>query len=323
MLSRQRYAVVLAGGAGTRLKELTTNVAGMTVPKQFCTFNGGASLLRDTLGRIKPIVPRSQTCAVVSARHRRWWRNEVWSVPAANVLVQPLARGTGIGLLYALLEIERRDPEAVVLCTPADHHVTDPAVLATAMDDALIAASAGEYVVLLGTEPRTLDSQCGYISLGSCDGYGLYEVAEFVERPGDLARRVERDHVLWNSFILAGSCESLLDLVERRFPEIVSSLRGALARRDGLRVWCDDALSGLFQELPVIDFSSDVLAHSAVHLRALPLEECGIADLGTPERILETLREMRHRERDEVVPLSGAPDLAAAAMAARSQDRIL
>ena len=309
MQSTQRYSIVLAGGAGTRLRGLTRNSAGAAVPKQFCSFNGGPSLLRTTLARLEPIVPRPHICAVVSAHHRLWWRNEIWSLPVSNVIVQPQARGTGIGLLLGLLIIEQRNPEAVVISVPADHYVARPDILVNAMDDALIAATVDEGVVMLGMEPETLDPEFGYISLGAPNAYGIHEVAEFVERPNDLPRRASSERLLWNSFIFAGTCEALLHLYDLRFPEIVTRLRMALGRRDATGAHGGD-FAVLFEELPTIDFSADVLAHSTGHLRALSVPDCGLSDLGTPARVVETLRRAGPAEFDSIDAPVLRPDLA-------------
>jgi mannose-1-phosphate guanylyltransferase len=266
-------------------------------------------LLRATLSRLEPIVPRSRICTVVSAYHRLWWRNEIWSLPASNVLVQPQARGTGIGLLLGLLIIEQRNPEAVVLSVPSDHYVGRPDILVNAMDDALIAATAHDSVVMLGIEPETLDPEFGYLSLGASNHYGVYEVAEFLERPADLQLRAGSERLLWNTFIFADTCEALLNLYDLRFPEIVTRLRTALGRRDGSGDHGDD-FAALFEELPTIDFSADVLTHSAAHLRALIVPDCGLSDLGTPARVAETLRRAGPQGCDAIDAPVSRPDLA-------------
>ena len=122
MATRQRtWAVVLAAGDGTRLAHLTRDARGNAVPKQFCSLNGGASLLQEAMHRARRLVPRERLCVIVAEQHRRWWRPTLWSLPASNVVVQPRNCGTANGILLAMLSILERDPLARIVFLPADH----------------------------------------------------------------------------------------------------------------------------------------------------------------------------------------------------------
>src|SRR4030095_2964760 len=99
------WALVLAAGEGSRLRTLTTTHNGVAVPKQFCSLQGGPSLLQETLHRAEAIAPRKRVCTIVAAQHRRWFEGPLWSLPAQNVIVQPENRGTAIGLLLPILHI--------------------------------------------------------------------------------------------------------------------------------------------------------------------------------------------------------------------------
>src|SRR6185312_7163163 len=70
------WAVVLAAGDGKRLSALTADSEGTPVPKQFCSLNGGESLLQEALQRAKRIVPLERVCAMVAGQHRPYWRPE-------------------------------------------------------------------------------------------------------------------------------------------------------------------------------------------------------------------------------------------------------
>ena len=123
----------MAGGDGTRLKELTTTPSGRTIPKQFCSFHGESSLLEDAIGRAAKVAMPQYICSVVAAKHRRWWPDSLRALPQQNVLVQPCNRGTAHGILFALLQIQMRAPDSIVLMLPADHYVGDEATLARAL----------------------------------------------------------------------------------------------------------------------------------------------------------------------------------------------
>src|SRR5580692_9096955 len=98
------WALVLAGGSGTRLRSLTTR-DDVFVPKQYCALRRGPSLLTQTLIRAASVAPTARTCAVVAAQHRWCWESQLASMPRANVFVQPQDRGTAHGVLLALLQL--------------------------------------------------------------------------------------------------------------------------------------------------------------------------------------------------------------------------
>jgi mannose-1-phosphate guanylyltransferase len=319
MVGSHTFTVVLAGGEGQRLHSLTTTETGVAVPKQFCSFNGGASLLATTLQRLSTITPRSQAWVVLSEEHRALWQRELWSIRAGNAIVQPQRRGTALGLLLALLVIERRDPDATILTAPADHHIENPRPLRNAMRDALTHAQSTESVVLLGMEPRDFDPELGYITTGATLAPAVHCVDRFVEKPRALSGDPGRH--LWNSFMLAAPLACLLDLYDRLYPEIVIRLREVLAHADctGARE-PDPELADLYARLPSIDFSRDVLEHHAPLLRVLRVADCGWSDLGTPARVAATLH--RTRIAAETVPLQGWSARMDLAAAFRSRDSL-
>src|SRR5205814_2585975 len=108
------WALVLAGGDGTRLQPLTRLIAGTPIPKQYCRIIGNRSLLEATLERVAPLVPPDRTLAIVNRGHLKLALPQLVTLPASNVLVQPRNLDTGPGILVSLLELGRRDAEATV-----------------------------------------------------------------------------------------------------------------------------------------------------------------------------------------------------------------
>ncbi len=304
------WALVLAAGDGTRLRSLTTAASGMTVPKQFCSLYGGPSLLHEAVCRAHTVTVEDRICAVVAEQHRQWWEGALWLLSPENIIVQAKNRGTGLGILLPLLRILSCNPEAHLVLLPSDHHVRQESLLTSAIQDALEQRDGRfQEIVLLGVRPQEPDPDLGYIVPGPSDGRGALTVERFVEKPSlVVANELIRAGGLWNTFIVVSTGLALLELYRKRFPEIVSVMSAALDsdRRTGAE---GTAMAELYDTLPVVDFSRDILAEQLSDLRVLPVQPCGWSDLGTPKRVSDALsRTPRpaqvHRMRSSVGCLS-------------------
>lgn len=288
-LPQEPWAVVLAAGDGTRLSALTTDERGDAVPKQFCSLNGGPSLLHKALRRALRIVPRERVCTIVAQQHARHWRHALLSVPVANVIIQPRNRGTANGVLLGLLRIIERDPHARIVFLPADHYVHDEVSLAHSLRSAATSVT-DEGLTLLGIEPDDIDMELGYIVPGNLVKDGIRRVVQFVEKPTAAhARDLIARGAVWNSFIFWAHASALLTLMRLRLPEIVEEMTNALGHhRKGDKV--TEALEELYGRLPDVDFSRAVMQGAESALRVCTAAACGWTDLGTPRRVAQTLR---------------------------------
>jgi mannose-1-phosphate guanylyltransferase len=300
------WALVLAGGDGTRLRPLTMQPGGAAVPKQFCSLQGGRSLLGDAIQRASQLVDPSRICAVVTQQHSQWWSNSeaLQGLPPQNVIVQPSNRGTGIGILFSIMHILGRDPDARIVILPSDHHVRDEAMLSQALQLALRRVEEGrDQPVLLGIEPDAFDGELGYIVPGGPDPAGGQRVARFIEKPApEAARRLVEDGALWNAFIVAGRVQTLLNLFLPRYAQLVMEMQVLLTRHQRLGSpaggW--PALVDLYSRLPKLDFSADILADQVHRLCVLRVAACGWTDLGTPRRVAQVLERLPLRVTDDL-----------------------
>ncbi|MEA3106811.1 MAG: mannose-phosphate guanylyltransferase [Gammaproteobacteria bacterium] len=302
------WALVLAGGEGSRLHPLTTNASGIVVPKQFCSLGYGPSLLTQSLIRAGSVSPIIQTCAVVAAQHKWWWDQPLRSLPKENVFVQPENRGTAHGVLLALLRLEARDPRANVLMLPADHYIRHEFLFARSLREvAELSSRTEDAVFLLGAHPEKADTDLGYILPAIRKSHKPTGVLRFVEKP-ELARVGEllKAGALWNMFIIAGSVQALLALYERSHESSVSLMRAAISGNQppGTRA---QSLAEVYQRLATVDFSRDLLEPQAPRLQVLSVPSCGWNDLGTPKRVIETLSTLpAEPKRVDVPPLTSA-----------------
>ncbi len=278
------WALVLAGGDGSRLRSLTRNVHGVAVPKQFCSLQGGPSLLQEALQRAATVAPMHRVCAVVAAQHRHWWTSMLGYLRRSNVIVQPFNRGTAHGVLLPLLRIADMDPEALVVVLPADHYFRDEDTLIASLREAAEMASINSgSIYLLGFEPSEPDCNLGYILPATRSRAKPTPVLRFIEKPSwSRAHALILRGALWNSFTMAASVRTLLSLFDRTFDSAIQ----AIQTLEG------PELDQAYQHLRAVDFSRDVLAGNEGVLQVLPVPACGWTDLGTPARVELTLRQL-------------------------------
>ena len=307
------WGLVLAAGEGSRLRALTTRPCGTSVPKQFCSLDGGQTLLEDAIVRAAGLIAPERICTIVAQQHREWWSQVLGHTPEENIIVQPRNRGTAIGILYSLLHILARDPDARVVLFPADHHVRDEGTLRQALRTAVQRTELDPAApVLLGLEPEETDTELGYILPGKSDPIGGSTVRRFVEKPElGLASQIIDAGGLWNAFIIAASAQQLVNMFTQRFAPVVMEMRVILSRVSLAGLPASAAWSSIvdmYERLPHVDFSRHLLEGQEGLLRVVRVPACGWSDLGTPHRVAEALRRLAvedsHRRRTEPHPTS-------------------
>lgn len=280
------WAVLLAGGDGTRLQSLTREITGDLRPKQFCRIFGDRSLLGHTRERLRPIFRDARTLFVVNRDHEPFYNEELSDANASQVVAQPANRGTGVAIIVVLLRILQHDADAVVAVFPSDHYFADDAAFAATVQSALsMARKHNESLIIIGAEPRWPEVEYGWIEPGAPitnEGQNpLLRVNRFLEKP-PLARTRELMSTggLWNTFVTVGHAVAFLELLRATIPDAVLKIAGALA---------SDDLESAYRDLDTIDFSMAVLGREPRRLLVMPDAASGWTDLGNPDRVMETL----------------------------------
>src|SRR5262245_26114855 len=99
------WGIVLAGGNGMRLQPFIKELYGVALPKQYCALTGTRSMLRHTIDRARMLIPRQQLVTVVNKSHLQYAEEQLSDQPADTVVVQPMCRETGPGILLPLVHI--------------------------------------------------------------------------------------------------------------------------------------------------------------------------------------------------------------------------
>ena len=261
-----RWAVILAGGVGSRFWPLSTPER----PKQLLALASAEPLLVDTVSRLAPLVPPERTLIVTNRTLAPAVRALLRDLPEANVIAEPRSAGTAPALAWAAAEIQRRAGDAAtMLCVHADWAVADPEGFRQTLACAADVAERNAGLVTVGIVPTRPDPGFGYIQPGA-PADGARRVARFVEKPDRAtAERMVREGFLWNSGIFVWRVGDFLSEVAALSPEVAPALPLA-ATSD---------IEGFFAAVKPISVDNGVLERSA-RVFVLP-GDFGWDDVGT------------------------------------------
>jgi mannose-1-phosphate guanylyltransferase len=266
------HLVVIAGGSGTRFWPLSRKHH----PKQLLALASEQTLLAATFGRLTGLVEPSRHWMVVGAAHAEASRRAVPHVPSAQVLEEPIGRNTAPAVGLAAVHLAARDPEAIMVVLPADHHVADGAALARAIERASEIAADGT-IVTLGITPSRPETGYGYIEQGSPVGTGAFAVARFVEKPD--ATRAEqflaRGGYYWNAGIFVMSASRFLAEQARQLPKQHAALA---AITPGAKDYAAE-LAAAYTAIDPISIDYGIM-EKAERIAVVPVD-CGWSDVGS------------------------------------------
>ena len=284
------WAVVLAGGDGSRLKPLVRRLFGDERPKQYVPLLGPSSLLRQTLDRVGRLVPAERTVVVSQYEHARYVDRELSDGAVPHVLLQPENRGTGTAIIYAAHMIRRLDPEATVAVFPSDHYIREEDnFVAHVAEVVRFAGRHPERLTLLGARPTSPEPEYGWVrpgvAIGETSDGAICRVQGFLEKPEpENAQRCMTGGWLWNTFAFVTSLPTLLAAGHEFLPDVDDRLNLIAAfsgsRHEG---W---AVRQAYSLLPTADFSRGVLERCPTWLSVSRLPALTWSDLGTPRRVV-------------------------------------
>ena len=285
----KRWGIVLAGGDGLRLRNLTRFISGDNRPKQFCQVLGPETLLEQARSRARRSIPEEKTIIALTAAHEAYYRNDLKYSPSRRLL-QPLNRGTAPAIILSLFHIVEQEPDAVVAILPCDHYYSNETAFTASLESAFKAAkNHPDSVVLLGARPSRPDVEFGWIQLGPANGKNLFRVREFEEKPiASVAERLFKTGALWNTFVMVGRAVTFLWMSLASVPDLFAEL--ADASIPCTEAWDLHVPASLYSAIPTVDFSRDVLSPNAFRLLAVPLNGLEWHDLGHTDRVLSVVR---------------------------------
>ena len=219
------YAVVLAGGGGTRLWPLSRPER----PKPFLPLLGDETLIQRTVARLSPLVSPRDVFVVAERRHLALVVEQLPEVPPANLLGEPMGRNTAAAVALAAEALARPNDE-VMLVLPADAHIADEAGFRDALAVAAEVARGGS-LVTLGITPDRPETGYGYIlakpPAREVAGRPTFAVERFLEKPSTdrAAELIATGMASWNAGIFAWTRATIRDRLARYAPDILGPIR--------------------------------------------------------------------------------------------------
>ena len=282
----KRYAIVLAGGSGTRLWPLSRS----SKPKQLLCLNGEESLLQQTVRRTLPMVEAAHVCTVTSAEYRFEVAGQLLAVDGAlatGVLAEPMGRNTLPAIAWAVARIARETPDALIGVFSSDHAVLDNDAFLRAWQAAEAAAKEG-YIALFGMRPTEPATGYGYIQSGQAlavANSGLlseaYQALRFVEKPDQVTAQayLNAGDYYWNGGMFVFRADRFMAMVRQHQPQIFATAE-ALAQNSEMQAKPD-----VYASMP--DLSIDYgLLELADKVAVVPVD-MGWSDLGSWEAIYQ------------------------------------
>lgn len=228
------YAVILAGGGGTRLWPVSRR----TRPKQMIPLVEDLTLFQATVQRLDGLLPPERIFVVTVAEQVEKLREQATDLPAENFLIEPAPRGTASAIGLAATILHRLDPDSVMVTLSSDHFIRNRDLFHLLVGVAVQVAQMN-YLVTLGIKPTYAATVYGYIQRGQPlpekFNYPVYRVLKFKEKPDEKQARAmlaSGDHS-WNSGMFIWRTQVILAEIARLMPQLKSVLDRIGAARGG------------------------------------------------------------------------------------------
>jgi mannose-1-phosphate guanylyltransferase len=281
------YAVIMAGGGGTRLWPLSRRVR----PKHMLSLFHEQTLFQMAVRRLNGMFPPERIFVVTIEAQLIELRAQCPEIPLENYLIEPMPRGTAAVIGLAAIVLQARDPQAIMAVLTADHFMENETSFQQLLSAASQVARDG-YLVTLGIQPTFPATGYGYIQRGerlaSYQGLEVYQVQRFKEKPDETTAQqmiLSGDHD-WNSGMFVWRVEQILAEFDRQMPELADRL----AEIGG--AWLTPERQSILQRIwpqikaETIDYG---IMEGARDVAVIPAASLGWSDVGSWDTLFDVL----------------------------------
>ncbi len=217
------YAVILAGGGGTRLWPKSR----VATPKQFLKIIGDKTMIQVTASRITSLIPWERVVVVTNKRYQQEVKKQLPEVPSENIIAEPEKKDTALAMLVGTLFAKSKDPQAVIINLASDHVVTNQQEFIKIMKLASKTAYENDYLVTVGISPTRPATGFGYIKIGQDikkldRSITLFKVDNFTEKPNQATAMgfISTGKYFWNANMYVWSATTLKKAFQKYMPSI-------------------------------------------------------------------------------------------------------
>jgi len=281
------YAVIMAGGGGTRLWPLSRK----SKPKQTLRLFGERSLFQNAVDRLLPLIPKERIFVVTIEEQAKILQEQSPQIANDQFILEPLPKGTASVVGIAATLLNERDPESVMAVVTSDHYIGNVQQFHRILSSAYDAACSGA-LVTLGVQPSYASTGYGYIHRGKqireFNQTPVYQVQSFKEKPSrEIAEKyIASGDYLWNSGMFIWKTGRILSEINRQMPGLSNGLekiRSRIGKSDYTNVF-----SKVWNELikETIDYG---VMENASDVQVIPAGDMQWFDIGGWDRYFDLM----------------------------------
>jgi mannose-1-phosphate guanylyltransferase len=279
----------MAGGVGSRFWPMSRQ----TMPKQYLDILGtGSSLIQLTYERFTSLCVPENFLVVTSREYTKITQEHLSQISTDQILGEPFRKNTAPCIAYAAYKLYKKNPEAIMVITPADHIILKQNSFIETMETAIKYAGESEHLITLGIRPTRPDSGYGYIQFHRDSDYGhadVKRVKTFTEKPSvDLALQfLQSGDFYWNSGMFIWKAKSIVEAFNKFMPDLAKSFEEHLSEINTDSE--ERAIQKIYAECQNISIDYGIM-EQADNVDVVLGREFGWSDLGTWGSLFEQLK---------------------------------